>query len=283
MLAGLTIRCFRGEKIDRKVSDAVAAQHNTVAGDSGRFVKQIISKNALKCIEEVAGEARRWFDSVTLPGFQEGERMFNTVGFFSIVEGLNQQEAKFVEAREHIIQIYPDLIAEARTRLKSLFDPNDYPTTQVLRDSFEFRFRMKPMPDTTNWFLEGVGDEMERIRTQTEHDINKTISERIASAYQRVIRRTSELASKLEGYGVDPESGKTVGKFHDTLVENVRELMAVLPVLNVTNDPGLAELAVEMQSLVRHDAKALRADPGFRMTVAEEARRVAARAEALLG
>jgi hypothetical protein len=59
--------------------------------------------------------------------------------------------------------------------------------------------------------------------------------------------------------------------FHDTLVDNVRDLVALLPGLNIMNDQRLADIATRMQGLCRDDADTLRDNPTARASVAAEA------------
>ncbi|MGI8552470.1 MAG: hypothetical protein ACR2PL_17030, partial [Dehalococcoidia bacterium] len=65
------------------------------------------------------------------------------------------------------------------------------------------------------------------------------------------------MVERLWSYRVTAEGVN--GKFHDTLVENVRELVDLLPTLNVTGNTTMAELSERMKAeLCRYSAQTLR-------------------------
>lgn len=281
-LSSLNISVFTGERVDRRVTDEVADKHGTDARDSGRYVKKIVSKSSLEHINRIAGAARVWFYEATLPGFDQGSRMFNMRGYEPLVEQARRYKQEFDKAVDDFIRIYPDLIEEARQRLNGMFREDDYPNIAGMRDNFNFSFRIMPMPDVQNWFLDNVGEEMAALKAEAEDNIRNTLREGVKDVYERIFKRVQVMAQKLDNYSVDPETGKASGIFRNSLVENVRELITILPTLNVTNDPDLNEMGQRLRELVLHDADALRADEQFRRDVAEKARQIASAAEKFL-
>ncbi len=58
--------------------------------------------------------------------------------------------------------------------------------------------------------------------------------------------------------------GEKGGKFHDTLVGNMAELAAMLPQLNITNDPEIAAMGAALGQLSAYPAEMLRVSPDAR-------------------
>jgi hypothetical protein len=79
------------------------------------------------------------------------------------------------------------------------------------------------------------------------------------------------MAEKLKAFKPAQGGDRAEGIFRDSLVENVRELVAVLPSLNITGDPTLAAVAARMEALCRDDADELRDNAAARASVAAEA------------
>ena len=79
-------------------------------------------------------------------------------------------------------------------------------------------------------------------------------------AWERVTTVLAKMIERLNEY--TPSAGKgdrAKGIFRDSLVENVRELIAVLPSFNLTGDSFLATLADRMErELCAHEAEELR-------------------------
>jgi hypothetical protein len=284
MLVSLSISTFSGERTDRRVTEEVAEKHNADRADSGRFAKQIISKHALEPIRKVATEARAWHYDVTLPWTDAGQRLLSVEAYFEYARKLNAYRDCFHDEVERFLRAYPSLIEQARTRLGTLFDVEDYPPVAELRRKFEFEFHAAPLPDARNWFLRGLETEIEGMRSRAEDRVREAVREAVRNVWERVARLTERMHERLTAYEVDPETGKVVGGvFRDSLVENVRDLVNLLPSLNLTNDPQLDALAVELRELCRYDAAALRAEPAFRAEVAEKAGEVMRKAKGWLG
>ena len=70
---------------------------------------------------------------------------------------------------------------------------------------------------------------------------------------------------RLSAFKIDATTGKRSGVFRDSLVENIAELAAVLPALNVARDPELDRMARAMLgTLTKHDGDSLRDSEGAR-------------------
>ncbi|GIW55381.1 MAG: hypothetical protein KatS3mg082_1785 [Nitrospiraceae bacterium] len=83
---------------------------------------------------------------------------------------------------------------------------------------------------------------------------------RLLEAVQRVVERLS---------AEEP-------RFRDTMVENLRELVDLVPRLNLTNDPRLEAMRQEIaQHLSGHAPEALRVDAAKRAAVAAKAKEIA--------
>ena len=79
--------------------------------------------------------------------------------------------------------------------------------------------------------------------------------------WERVYKALSHMSERLDYKGKEDKK-----KFHDTLVDNVRELTALLPEFNVTNDSRMTLLHAQLdQTLSGVTADALREDDDFRV------------------
>lgn len=279
MLVTLSISVFSGEKIDQGVAEEVASNHGAKASDVGRFNKQIISKTALENIRKVATAARMHHYSVTLPWSDVGQRLLGVQGYLPYMVQMQKLKDQFDEEVDRFVDIYPTLIDEARTRLNTLFDPDQYPPVSELRRRFTFDFAVLPLPDSRNWFLDIAADEMANLKRLADERVDQAVKEAVSDVYRRVMDHAKRVHEKLTNYEVDPETGKVIGSiFRDSLIENLKGLVDLLPSLNVTKDPELDALAIQMKEITRYSAKALRADAGFRKDAADKAQAIYDRA-----
>lgn len=284
MLATLNISTFSGVRVDRDVTEKVAADAGTDANDTGKFNKQIIGKHSLEAIHKVATAARTTHYQLTLPWSDAGQRLLSAKGFRHYVSALGTLQQQFQDEVEAFIKVYPDLIEKARSRLNTLFNEADYPSIAGMRARFEFGFRFSPVPSSGNWFLDGLNEEMDKLRASVESHVDDTVRAAVRDVYNRVADQARHVHDRLTNYEVDPETGKVIGSvFRDSLIDNLKELVELLPSLNITSDPELDEIGAELRQITRYSAKALRADTGFRREAAERAKKVFDRASMILG
>jgi hypothetical protein len=275
LLISLNIRTFTGEKTDRRFSEEIAETHNADVTDSGRYQKKIIGKQALERIKKIASAARAHHYDVTLPWTDEGARLLSVDGYFTYMEKMRAFTSQFEAAVEEFLQAYPQLIDQAKARLGGMFDHEDYPPVSKLRERFTFQINASPLPVSNNWFLNIAETEMAELRRSTDLRVEQAVTEAMKEVWGRIADKTKKMVDKLTAYRVDPETGKVVdGIFRDSLVENIKDLVDLLPTLNITNDPELAALVLELRELTRHDASALRADEGFRQDTAAKAKAI---------
>ncbi|HQT78003.1 MAG TPA: DUF3150 domain-containing protein [Rhodopila sp.] len=285
MLVDLDISVFGGKKTDRSVSEDVAAQHNADRHDSGRYEKNIISKHALKEIQNLAGAARREHYARTLPFTHGGGDLIAVKGYMDYCGAMQVLKEKFSDSVRLFEKAYPKLIEEARTRLNGMFNQEDYPPIDQLRSRFSFDIYFRPLPNTQSWALRDIAnEEMDILKQAHEQNLQQGIAEAVRVPYQRIASVTEKMVTKLKAYGRDPETGKVISNFHETLISNVEEMAELIPSLNITDDPELDALAERIRTeLCKFDAEALKAEPRFREEVADKAQAILDHVSALMG
>jgi hypothetical protein len=274
MVVNLCIASYAGEKVDRKVTREVEERNNTDSHNTGRFTKQIVTKRALKGIKQLAGEARTTHYERTLPWNDNGGRLLSVIGYMDYIAAMGRlselyqrEVVKFMDAYQRGL-----ITDEARTRLKGLFDINDYPPNDDMRRRFTFDLGFEPLPSSKNWLMDIADNQMAALQAGNEQRVADRIAESVKDAYRRVADVTGKMAERLNAYERDPDTNKlTGGKFRDSLVENVRELSSLLPSLNLTNDPVLEDINKQLRELTRFDAEQLRTAEPMRVETAAKA------------
>jgi hypothetical protein len=142
------------------------------------------------------------------------------------------------------------------------------------------------------------------IRREIEARSNAAVECVIRDAYSRIAEVVGRMSERLKAYkpgvrargnvspmaddmsnvlpGVAHNPERTEGIFRDSLVDNVRELVGLLPALNISGDPALAQIASRMTALCHEDASALRDNVQARESVAREADAILSDVQAFL-
>ena len=271
MLVSVNLSLFNAVRTDAKVTKEVADAHNT-STDAGQYKKNLLAKEALEPIKKLAGEIRTEHYRRTLPWGDDGSRILTGAGYWDYADWMRQREADWTPLVESFIAAWPGYVDDSRQRLNGLFNPADYPSTSELRRRFSFRWTVRPVPTAGDFRVELGAAEVDAIRQQIEDGLNATVQAAMVDVWDRIKTVVSAMAERLRAY--DPAK-PGANPFRDSLVGNIRELVGILPSLNLTNDPNVARFADEMRELCAHDAQSLRDN----MLNRED---VAARAEAML-
>lgn len=279
MLARLSLTAWSGRKYDRKVSDEIAAKHGTTAEMAGNYNKILVAKDAIKKIQCVDNEIRSFHYVNTLPWFDDGFRILPAANFLPYTAGIRDLQAKRARILSDFAAVYPRLVDDARLNLNGLFDPADYPSVAQVMSRFYFGSDMMPLPNTADFRADLPADELAQLIGQSEQAIQDKINAAVRDVWTRVHEVVSRMATRLKEYKVTVTDGKTKSEnvFRDSLVDNVRDLVDILPRLNFTDDAGLADIARRMkESLTEFDAGTLREFPEKRAVVQRSAESILA-------
>lgn len=285
MLVSLTIRMWQGQKIDRPITNEVHEKHN-VEHNAGKYVKNLIAPQHFKKLIAASSALRSTFYHYTLPWSDNGQRILTTIGFIQFTEALNPALKQFDDAKIEFIRNFLSYKDEAKKRLAGLYNEYDYPGVMDLDRMFHAFTSVLPIPSAAD-FRADVGEtERERIKADIEEKVHEQIDlaqKEVAERIHRVCSHMVERLSKFERTMDNDGNVKINHPFRDTLVTNIRELVAVLPALNVTGSSKINHLIDEMrEKLVPLDPAQLRDSQLMREMAVQEAMKMADIAKAML-
>lgn len=272
MLVDLSIHQWTGVKRDRSAERVVAKHHNTQE-DAGHYLKRLgkdteggkLFKQMRAKTIELAEEHRRR----TAPWHDGGTRILSSAGYFDYVRTITTIIGEYDELADAFELAYPGMIEEDRARLNGMFNANDYPHPSRIRSKFGASYRISTLPTAGDFRVEMSQDEYARVCTHITDALQEGLRGAMKEPWARTKKAVVHMVERLTAY--DDRGDKVTGNFHGTLVDNVRELVEILPTLNVVGDAALDAVIAEMRDkLCRFDAVTLKEDP--------EAREVTARA-----
>jgi hypothetical protein len=237
MLIDLTISVWTATKFDKSVSAEVEKAHD--AKDAGRYNKRLVPKEQLDEITKQGNAIRDFHYSRTLPWSDKGVRLLPSAMFFDYNREYQQLRDKFNRLVDAFIRDYPQMVDDARSRLKTLFKADDYPTPQQLRHRFQISMEIMPVP--------AAGDFRADISTEATEGIRDNIRSAIAERQQRMLEdvksRVKDVMTRLY---VQCTADKPI--IRESLIEGARELSKLLHGLNVMDDPKIAGIALVMET-----------------------------------
>lgn len=271
MLASLKISRWSASASDRDIAEKVAREHLAENAAVGRYTKRLVAKERLDAIRELGKGARYHHYENTLPWLDAGARILPAASYFAYMQKQNAFQAQFDTAVGAFVAIYPTMLDEAKRALGRLFNQNDYPSASAMARKFRYAIDINPLP-TGDDFRITLGDmEEQRIRESIEGRLGEAAQGAVQDVWKRIHDHVAHMVERLQSYTVD-QDGKAQNTFRDSLVENIRELVDIMPALNVTNSNSLEDMRQRLaEQLLEVDAPTLRADKKKRREIAKRA------------
>lgn len=234
---------------DRKAT--LDAEEANNAHGAGRYMKSLYPKALITPITSLDAEIRRYAYSMTLPWFR-GVQLLPSEKFLEFARRMGEFELQRSQHVTAFLNNFTNVLELARVQQGDLFDESAYPDLSHLRNEFRFKVDYMPLSDETDFRVQ-VGEEaMDLLR----ESVRKSVEEQVAAAAREPFLR---LKAPLER--IITQLSKDKARLHDSLTTNVVELCNVLPALNITNDPQLAELIDEVREKLTVPVDMIRHDP----------------------
>ena len=270
MLVSLRINSWSGRLYDRQASQQVAV-HNDADTSAGRYNKRLLPKQAFAALAATMSNARTSHNANTLPWDDQGGRLLTVANYDRYTAALDTLVERVVRERARFIEDYDDYVDQARLDLGRLFRLEDYPGTEALQGKFAIRYRIVPVPDARHFMADLAQGETERVK----RDIEQQVRTRLNDAQRDLYRRLGEAVERVGERLREDENGKPL-VFRDSLIENIRELVDVVPRLNIFADDDLTMLCREVKDkFAGIEPNALRPsgrfDPNLRRQVKRDA------------
>ena len=244
MLVGLRITAWSGRLYDREASDHVAAQHDATTS-AGRYNKRLLPKAAFAAITATMSEARTRHYSNSLPWDDKGSRLLTVANYEHYTDLMDGLRERVVRQRARFIEDYDDYVDQARLDLGKLFRIEDYPSKEDLRDKFSISYRITPVPDADHFIAKLASDDTDRVKRDIERHIEEQLHDAVGDLYRRLAEAVERVSERLE----EDENGKPL-VFRDTMISNIRDLVDVVPRLNIFGDQRLARLCEQVKDRI---------------------------------
>lgn len=271
VLSSVSISAWTARRFDKTVTNEVHAKH-AAAADAGRYTKQLVSKQSLADIVSTVSQARQFHYERTQPWLDAGARVLPSALYLEYVATMATHRTAFTAAVNAFCDGYPQFVEDAKARLNGLFRVEDYPLPSRIRRCFDFDVAILPLPDTSDFRIALTEENVEEVRRDVEERMQRVLNNSMRDSAERIVEAVGHMAERLKAYKPAKRRGdKAENAFRDSLVDNVRDLIALLPAFNMTGDPRMTAIIDRMAGLVAVDAETLRTSDNVRESVASAA------------
>jgi len=273
LLVQLNVSQWTARKYDKKASKEVTTAHGA-ASAAGRFNKSLLPMNdKLDNIHKKTTFIRTKYYDNTLPWGMDGTMMLPTANYLNFMSDFRKEKGEWYQLVQNFLDEYDQMKLDAQRILGSLYDAADYPNVLELRHKFKMDMAVFPVPSAD--FRVAIGsEELTRIQQDVERRVKEAEQAALKDVWNRLYERVKHMAEKL----ADPKA-----IFRDSMVENAKEICAMLPRLNFSDDPNLEAMRQQVEASLLKHPEALRNDPDLRRDTAAEAKAIMDKMGAFMG
>lgn len=247
MLVEINRRRWNGYARNKEATEAVQAQYQ--AGRKSARVNQtlLINEPLFDQVNTLYGAISTVLYHCTMPWLDRGPRLLTTPMFFEF----NKQVTGLINEVEQValpafFAEYPNMISRASSpdRLGDLFVAEHYPDLETLKTHYSITLKFAPVPDAGDFRVDVGHDALQMLKASYE----SYYKDQLTNAYKDVWERTHEallnMSKRLEGE-------KKQGRFCDSLVTNIEDMIELLDKFNITGDETMRRAKVRIEQTMR--------------------------------
>lgn len=266
VLVKLSIGMPGNTRKDPNITDEVKASHS-LGDKAGRWMKQLYPNEALEPLSKLASESRTWHYKHSLPWTDEGWRILPAAHHFDYTSKMRKYRQDYEHLSEtHFIRRLDEWVEWAKQQHNGTFDEADYLTAELLRKKFGFSTEFQPVPSGDDFRVSLAHDEVEAMSLQVNTRVAEAVMGAQSDLWSRLITPVAAMVERLS----DPEN-----KFKDSLVENIHEIVGLIPALNLTGDQKLEDFRQQVEKeLAGYSPDVLRRQQNQRAQAADKAKAI---------
>jgi len=275
MLVGVTLKLggLLGERRDAGAS-AMVAEKYSAAEKTCKASKYLINRQhkAVKAVQAAAQRIRDCGYKYSFPWGDSRLRLLPVKAESAYRTKVDAAISDFWDCVDDYVTVYPSLVYDAEqtsTGLGLLFDATEYPRKDQIKGMFKLAVEYWPIPDGKHFIADLTQEAADEARANLSKMATERANEAVNETLQRVESGVAEYIERLGNYRV--EDSKVVATFRDSLTRNITELSDLVKKLNFTDDPGLDNLAEQINRLARYSCETLRDDRPLRDGMLNEA------------
>lgn len=253
VLVNAEVSVWSATKQDRVISNEVTtakkADHS-----AGRYVKNLLAddpthKQLLNYRQTVYNWLRRstydWSGSL---------RLLPVVNLPKFKAEFQQHEKSYFALRDEFLNRYPTIVSNMAFKQGDMFDRNEYPSVDQIKDKFRIRLYVAEVPqsDYRCAIAQDLADDLKTTyQKQVNEEIVPQVMADIANQFMEVMESISHCC------GVDEISSSTDGevktkkrKIYETTVDKAKDLCNTFRAFNLTNDADLAKASASLEKVL---------------------------------
>jgi hypothetical protein len=254
---------------DETLTNEVQSEHS-IGRDGGAWVKKLYPSHngkpsALAAIQSIVSQARKFHGLQTLRS-SFGD-LLPSVAYSDYTARMEEYRAKYDDEADYFSLKFPEILANCREVLNGSFDRNNYPSEHNVRSRFTFTLATAPLPRSSDMLVKYLGEaQTATVQANLARQVEIAAQNGVKQAMERVLQQVAHITDVLT---------RPSTKIYDSLIENLQDLLKLVPAFNLTNDPTLSSLVHRCQADLLVAPDVLRESAVNRVIVAGKAKIIA--------
>jgi hypothetical protein len=245
----LRIGKWTARKFDKRVTDETNSAHGA-SDDAGRYNKRLASKECLDPFVKLEGETRKYLYKHTIPWGENSQYLLNATMIMEFKQEMFNFQQKYMALVPALLDKWDDILVQAKNDLNGMFNQADYPTRSELEGKFVFKVNYEPVPATDHWGVGMSQEETDYLTKSMEREFETRQQEAVRSIWERIKEQLLHMKDRLTATRTTKTGEEKPGKMYESLFGNMKELVEVLPSINIMNDASINDACNELSVLL---------------------------------
>jgi len=250
MIVHVEVNVWSATKQDKDISEEVTALKRADK-DAGRFVKHLLAGDPThKELLNFRQTVYNWVKRKTYD-WAGPSRYLPLASLQSFKSEFNQIEEQHKDLLDKFVQRYPDIIANMAFKQGDMFDANEYPSVDEMRDRFRINLYITDVP--TGDFRNAIANDIaEDLKQHYQKETNDKIQEIMRDASVRLVDFIKRIANSCREVEPDANGKVRRPKVYETTLQQAKEHCNLLKDFNLTNDQRLEEMRVDLLNTIEN-------------------------------
>jgi len=231
MLVEFSVSTWTARKKDRKATSDVAERNNLASKELTNVTKKLIDCEELSAVVKFGANARNIHYSMTMPWSDMGQRIVTTQQYFKYHEVMTELQQEFDRLAQAFLEVYDYEVTEMQLKLGDMWNRDEYPTADTIRDRFRMRISYMPLPDAGDWRIDIQNEAQQQLTQQYEQYYNNQIQSAMNDLWHKLYENLTTLVRQL-----DYDANGKRNRVYDSVFDRAHELVEMLSTCNVTGD-----------------------------------------------
>ena len=251
MLVSVDVNVWTATKQDKGISDEVTTMKKADLG-TAKVTKYLFARNPKHHrIVKLRQLIHKWLKQSTYR-WNNAQDLLPTVDLEKFKEEYEKYESEFTTAVEDFLENYQTLVSDEKFKQGDMFDENDYPSIEVLRQKFKMRLYVAEVP-SHDFRCQVSQDTADDLRVEYQQQANDIVNKVLTQQKVRIVDFLSRLSSNIdEDEKVDKNGNTTYKKkpIKRKLVNEIRDWVKTTKDFNPSNDSNLSNVANDIEKVM---------------------------------